>query len=306
MIEPTRIYYYFLLGAAGSLTAGYIGAISLTDITHTGESAIFGAFLGGLIGLAVAGYDGVATHSLSRFLRFGGFGTLFGGVGGGVAFLWAQFLYSLTVGEKLSSTSPTIRVLVGLSCWLLVGGAIGLGAVIKKGTQVYKGVLGGFAGALLGGSIYEVARVNGNAPDVLSGTPALTLLLLGGAIGGSVALITTALQNAWFEVADGKLKGRIYDVTKHISAAAAGKTAGVIGSDGNSAWIYLPGDPTVMPRHAEIRYSHGVPMLTPLESIKKGATLAINGRNISTATPLSNGDRVQVGETVVVYHQKLR
>lgn len=306
MIERTRIYYYFLLGAAGSLTGWYLAELGMDSFIKLEHSAIFGALIGGLIGMAVAGYDGITTRSWPRFMRFGGIGLAVGGLAGALALAGAQWLYAEMRGQDTTEQIQAGKsILTGLLCWLLLGGMIGLGAVINKGTQVYKGFLGGLIGAVLGGLIYEIARVENSAKSSL--VKAFSLGLLGGIIGASVAFITTALQSAWFEVTNGKLKGRNYDITKYVDAKMGSKSAGLIGSDANAAWIYLPGDKEVSPRHAEIRYADGAPMLTVFEDSKKAnMPTLINNRNVSASMPLSDGDRVQIGGTMLIYHQKRR
>lgn len=305
MIEHRRIYFYFLLGAAGSLTGWYLAALSLDNPGQLGQSAIFGAMLGGLIGMAVAGYDGITSRSGVRFIRYGGIGLIIGGLAGAVALALAQWLYAEMLGQNAADQTPVPKtILIGLLCWLLLGGMIGFGTVLNKGTQPYKGLLGGLVGAVLGGLIYEIARVE-NSLQKSSFVTALSLGLLGSAIGASVALITTALQSAWVEVTNGKLKGRIYDVTKYVDSRMGSKTAGLIGSDANAAWIYLPGDGEVLPRHAEIHYADGAPMLTVFKDSKKAnKPTLINGRSIASSMPLSNGDQIQIGRTTLVYHQK--
>jgi hypothetical protein len=227
----------------------------------------------------------------------------------------AQWFYVKISGRQAVENIPAAQsILSGLVCWLLLGGMIGIGAVLNKGTQLHKGLLGGLIGAVLGGLIYEMARVQyaekmGSLPGKVKSLPviAISLGLLGGAIGASVALITTAAKNAWVEVTNGKLKGRIYDITKYVDAKMGSRAAGLIGSDANAAWIYLPGDIHVLPRHAEIRYANGAPTLTVVDGNKKTNRLTlINGRNVAASMPLSNGDRVQIGKTTLVYHQKGR
>lgn len=308
MIEHKRVYYYFLLGAAGSLTGWYLAALSLDNLTQLQQRAIFGAMLGGLIGMAVAGYDGITTRSFVRFARFGGIGLAVGGLTGALALALVEWLYAQILQPTDAEEIPAARsIFIGLLCWLLLGGMIGLGAVINKGTQIYKGFLGGLTGAMIGGLIYEIARVENSGLVESLLVKAISLGLLGGAIGASVALITTALQSAWFEVTDGKLKGRIYDITKYVDAKMGSKSAGLIGSDANAAWIYLPGDSEVLPRHAEIRYADGAPMLTVFEDNKRAnRPTRVNSHNVSASMPLSDGDRVQIGGTTLVYHQKSR
>ncbi|HST22777.1 MAG TPA: hypothetical protein VLR90_16760, partial [Blastocatellia bacterium] len=138
LIEYRRVYYYFLLGAAGSLTGWYLAELCTNTLTSLAQNAVFGALLGGLIGMAIACYDGIITRSFLRFLRFGSTGLSIGGVAGALALVLAQLLYTMMRGQNQDAEIPALQsILVGLPCWLLLGSMIGLGAVINKGAQIY-------------------------------------------------------------------------------------------------------------------------------------------------------------------------
>ena len=305
MIESVRSYYYFILGAAGSLTGWYLTAMYLSTVEQLRERAIFGALLGGFLGLALAAYDGLKTRSIGRFMRYGSIGLITGGVAGAFALMLAEY----TLGEAKSrlgqSQSVWGSLLIRLFCWLMFAAVVGLGAVINKGTQLYKGVLGGLVGGLLGGLLYEIPRITNHGQSTPSIITPISLALLGGAVGCSVALVTTALRKAWIEVTDGKMKGETYDLSKFVDPRMRAKSEGVIGSGG--CFIRIPGDPGVQSRHAKIHLVDGAPTLTVIpEAQKTGAQTFVNGRNIPTSVPLSNGDRIRVGSTTLLYRHKRR
>jgi hypothetical protein len=272
--------------------------------------AVYGALLGAAIGIGIAAYEGLTSRSVIRFFKFGSQGLLLGTVAGVVALPLAQWLYATLLGPAAAQGQKNVAwqaVLVGTLCWLLFGGLIGFGESLSKGTQSVKGLAGGVLGGVLGGLIYEIARASGvtnvasyNQQIVL----AITLALLGGAIGASIAFVTTALKRAWLEVMDGKFAGRIYDVTKYVDRTLGSRKSGIIGSDEWNANVYLPSDRGVLPHHAEISSNDGVPTFTVAPGADKvSATTLVNGRRVSS-WPLSDGDRLQLGSTNLVYRHK--
>lgn len=312
-----RVYYYVLLGALGGSTGWFVTALAFRGMDADPTTvAAQGAILGALIGLAVAAYDGVISRSFRRFFKFGLIGLLLGALGGGGGLSLGQMvfdrLWSPTLGEGRGVF--TLRsFLVGTLCWMILGGLIGLVEVIGKGTQSYKGLLGGILGALVGGGIYELARGYAqsaagelNPSDAIQ---AISLTIMGGAIGGSVAFISTLFRRAWLVVLDGKLKDHIYDVTKYITKDSVtrgkGKENGgaVIGSDDLRVTIYLPADKEVLPQHAVLRYANEAPMLLPTpDALKHKATILVNNYPISSWY-LTDKDKIQIGATNLLYRQ---
>jgi hypothetical protein len=313
MSGAKRIYYYFVFGALGGLTGWFLAALALAntgDAPHTAQRILYGALLGGAMGLAIAAFDGITSGSFKRFVKFAAVGLALGVVAGAIALPLAQVAYATMLGfdpeDPTKAPTGARAFLIGSLCWMLFGGLIGLGEGINKGTQSVKGLAGGVAGGLIGGGLYEIARASG-----VTGNPtaeqlfiAVSLVLLGGMIGAAIALVTVALKRAWIEVVDGKFAGRIYDVTKYVDPALGSRRPGVIGSDEWSANVYLPGDAEILGHHAHIEYANGSPTLTVLPPARSAATL-VNGSKI-VRSPLKNGDHVQVGSTLMIYHQKRR
>lgn len=321
MKEYIRVYYYFIIGAVGGLTGWFIGTLLLRSLSSTlaagqqsiSHQALYGAALGAAIGVSVAAYDGLVSRSLARFIKFGGIGFLLGSLAGALALPLAQWLYGRLLASSAASQTPNVlpiwkSILVGTICWVLFGGLIGLGEGISKGTQSWKGLLGGTIGGVVGGMIYEINRVSSDAVNLSYRRQlflAISFALLGAAISAAIALVIAALKQAWIEVLDGKFAGRTFDVTKYVDPKLGVHRSGIIGSDQWSSHVYLPGDNEVLAHHAEISFANGAPTLTVRPEAAKRASTFVNGRKVS-ACPLSDGDRLQVGSTKLIYHQKRR
>jgi hypothetical protein len=306
-----RAYYYFLLGMLGGLTGWFVMALTFRGADDLGllTRASRGFILGGLIGLSIAAYDGLISRSLRRFFRLGLNGLLLGVGAGVIALPLAQWVFGQLWPEGQAGAVGVFSArtfLVGVFCWMILGGTIGFVEVIGKGTQSYKGLLGGVFGGIIGGGVYEVARTYGAnvSPSKTQIMQAFCLALMGGFIGLSVALIPTLLRRAWVVVVDGKFAGYEYDVTKYVSKETGSRGAqGMIGSDELRANIYLPADKEVLSQHAVLCYTNEAPTLvvTP-EAQKMNAKTLVNNYPVLNC-PLSDGDKIQIGTTNLLYHQ---
>jgi hypothetical protein len=312
-VNKYRIYYYYLLGMFGGLTGWFLTALVFRGADDLGPLTLAGrgVILGGLIGLSVAAYDGLVSRSFGRFRKLGRNGLLLGVAAGGVALPLAQWVfgYLWPAGQAGAAVGLSPRTfLVGTLCWAILGGIIGFVEVIGKGTQSYKGLLGGVAGGIVGGGVHETARAYGyvlDSGDSQQIVQAISLALMGGFIGLSTALIPTLLRRAWIEVLDGKYAGHEYDVTKYVSRERRGRGAqALIGSDELRANIYLPADKEVFAQHAVLCYTNEAPtLLVPPEAQKMEAKVLVNGYSVLKNCPLSDGDKIQIGTTSLLYHQ---
>ena len=303
-----RVYSYFLCGAFGGLFGWFFAAELLAntaDRPSTGLRIVFGAIFGGCIGLAIATYEGMASRSAVRFLKFTALGLTFGVLAGAVALPAAQALYRVLLGAGAEGGAGGARMFAaGTFAWLVFGATIGFGESLTRGAQAMKGALGGIVGGLVGGLPFELGRLAGapNNPTAEQAILALSLTCLGGAIGGSIAFVTILVRRAWVEVVDGPAAGRVYEVTKFVDPRLGSRKPGTIGSDEWGSNIYLPGDPEVLPRHARIGYVDEHPTLTA-ETGTDDNPPVVNGSKVST-WQLRNGDRIQIGSTQLVYRQK--
>lgn len=316
IIEIRKIYYYAIFGAGGGATGWFLAAVLLQSDKakpSLSEQALYGALLGALIGVAIAAYEGLISRSFIRFVKFGGLGLLLGAIAGIVALPAAQLLYGALLQPAAGAPATTAApaggagpVLIGTMCWLIFGGLIGFGESLSKGSQSFKGLLGGLAGGVCGGLIYELARASGVAQTASfeqQRVLAVTLALLGAFVGGSIAFVTTALKKAWFEVIVGK--PGIFDVTKYVHPTLGKYKTGIIGSDEWSAHVYLPAGKEVLGQHAQVSNLNGTPTLTFFPEAERLPTTLINGRKVKS-WPLKDGDRLQIGPTTLIYHHKKR
>jgi hypothetical protein len=263
--------------------------------------------LGALIGICLAAREGLSAGSWRRFLRFGGVSLLSGALAGAVALGCAQKLYSALLGVSAGFSLKAFAI--GTLCWVGLGIIIGLGETIYKGTESWKGALGGGCGGLIGGLLCETSRAAASTNAQVAGQALLatSLILLGGATGAGIAFVATVLQRAWLEITNGKQAGRCFDITKFVAHQSGKLLAGLIGSNEWRCHIYLAGDRDILPQHAEIGLVDGTPALTLLPEAQKQGGAWINGeRIISRTVALRDGDRIRLGVCEMIYRQKRR
>jgi hypothetical protein len=169
---------------------------------------------------------------------------------------------------------------------------IGLAEGVFGRSQVWKGMLGGFIGGAIGGVLLEAVR--SQLQDPLAGK-AFGLVLLGACVGAFISLVEVALGRAWLEVVSGKLKGTEFMLDKFMRAKGP---AIMIGSSALKSEIVLP-DPDISPQHAMLR---GDGRQFTLRDMSLSGTY-INNRRVQQAR-LGNGQRMRMGNTELVYHEK--
>lgn len=298
-----KIYYSFLLGALG----GALGWYLISSFFGQSNELVRGAVLGGCIGLFATSYDAVITGVPSRIAKLCGIGIALGVGAGMLGLPLGEMIYNVIAGSSEARTVASI--LGGVTGYAVLGTIIGAAEGVGKGSQLWKALVGGLLGGLAGGMFFELfgrAASRGDAADSTSEQQfvAIALTFLGGSIGAAVAWFTAALKDAWFEIQSGKLAGTVINLSKYVASQSGTRNVGVVGASTWEANIYLPGDPDIRPRHAELALRDGVPTLT-IDDVaqREGAKLYVNGREV-TRWPLSDGDTLRVGGTDMVYRDK--
>ena len=284
MNRRMRTYYYALLGAIGGLVGWQVS--DLLGLSFVSNLYLSEALVGALIGLSVGLFIGLTEGALTRnpvhALKSGVFSGLLGLGAGAIGLPLSEFLFQ-SVGAGI----------VGRALgWAVFGLLIGLAEGMVGRTQAWKGMLGGFIGGALGGILLE--SVHNWLRDPLTGKAA-GLVLLGASVGAFISLITVLLSRAWLEVRSGKLKGTEFMLDKFMSK---GFPSIAIGSSPLKSEIVLP-DPDIAPQHAMLS---GDGMSFNLKDMSLSGTF-INNRKIERVQ-LANGQRIRMGNTELVYHER--
>jgi hypothetical protein len=285
MSRRMRTYYYALLGALGGLVGWQISdrlGLSFTSNLYI-SVAVVGALVGLCVGLFIGLTEGALTRNPVQALKAGLFGGLLGLVAGAVGLPLSEYLFQ-AVGAGILGRA------LG---WAVFGALIGLAEGIVGRTQAWKGVLGGAIGGAVGGTLLEMARIRFGG-DLVTGK-AVGLVLLGAAVGAFISLIAVALSRAWLEVTSGKLKGTEFMLDKFM---AKGFPSIAIGSSALKSEIVLP-DPDIAPQHAMLT---GDGERFALKDMSLSGTF-INNKKVERIS-LANGQRIRMGNTEMVYHEK--
>lgn len=284
MNRRMRTYYYAILGAIGGLIGWQVSnTIGLSFITNLYLSeAVVGALVGLTIGLFIGITEGLLTQNIVQAVKSGLFSALLGMVAGGIGLPLSEFLFQ-AVGAGLLGRA------LG---WAVFGLLLGLAEGVVGKSQVWKGMLGGLIGGALGGVLLESAH--NWLKDPVTGKAA-GLVLLGASVGAFISLIVVLLSRAWLEVTSGKLKGTEFILDKFMRARGP---AVAIGSSPLKSEIVLP-DPDIAPQHAMLT---GDGTRFTLKDMSLSGT-TINGKKIER-TQLANGQKIRMGNTEMVYHEK--
>jgi hypothetical protein len=151
------------------------------------------------------------------------------------------------------------------------------------------GLIGGGLGGLLGGFCFEWLRSGmGNRYSLSQG---LGMVILGAGLGLCLALVEQVLRRAWVQVLSGRQEGRAYLLANRRSD---------IGLD-ERAVVGIFGDSQVARRHAEIEATGEGYLLRNFDA--KGRT-KVNGAAIKDAQAIRDGDRIELGQTLLVFRQR--
>ena len=284
MNRRMRSYYYALLGAIGGLVGWQVSdliGLSFASSLYLSE-ALVGALIGLSVGLFIGLTEGALTRNPVQALKSGVFSGLLGLGAGAIGLPLSEFLFQ-SVGAGFLGRA------LG---WGIFGLLIGLAEGMVGRTQAWKGMLGGFIGGALGGILLE--SVHNWLLDPLTGKAA-GLVLLGASVGAFISLIAVLLSRAWLEVRSGKLKGTEFMLDKFMSK---GFPSIAIGSSPLKSEIVLP-DPDIAPQHAMLS---GDGMSFNLKDMSLSGTF-INNRKIERVQ-LANGQRIRMGNTELVYHER--
>jgi hypothetical protein len=279
-----RTYYYAVLGAIGGLVGWKVS--DLLGLSFVANIYLSEAIVGALIGLSIGFFIGITEGALTgNFVRAGKSGLTGGGLGlvaGAIGLPLSELLFQGVGAGWLGR-------MLG---WGIFGLLIGLAEGVVGKSQAWKGMLGGLVGGAVGGLLLESTRFL--LKDPLSGK-VVGLVLLGASTGAFISLIVVLLAKAWLEVVSGKLQGTEFILDKFVKQ---GGPAIAIGSSALKSEIVFP-DPDIAPQHAMLT-SDGTNF--SIKDMSMEGTFINNKRIVRTQ--LVNGQRIRMGNTELVYHEK--
>ncbi|HEX8202784.1 MAG TPA: FHA domain-containing protein [Isosphaeraceae bacterium] len=276
-----QAYDLALAGALGAVFGLYL----YVELVHSGNiwvrDALAGAAIGGTIGFFLNAAGPLRDGAWLKLARAGTWGALAGAAGGAGG---------LVLGETILGGFQGGAIGRAVS-WAVLGLGIGLsqGLADRSLQRLVYGLIGGGAGGLVGGYLFERLRDGlGNRYDLSQG---LGMVVLGAGLGLFLALVEQVLRRAWVQVLRGRQEGRAYLLAGRLSR---------LGLD-EHVEVGLFGDPHVARRHAAIEASGSGYLLRNHDP--KGRT-KLNGTPVAEPQPLHDGDRIELGQTLLVFRQR--
>jgi hypothetical protein len=274
--------------------------------THpVAEAGVKGMFLGMLVALGLGALDaawnipvglvGKRIASVLVGVLVGSLGGLMGGVIGQVLYDWQRWPAFLVLGWTITG------LLIGASIgtFRLLAAVLGMKELGGPLRQLRRGVLGGTVGGILGGTLavlfrHAWERAFHDKPSGLLWSPSAGgFIVLGACIGLAIGLAQVLLKRAWLRVEKGFRPGRERLLGQdEISIGRA-----------EASDVALFGDAEVARCHARIvrQGDH----YAIVDAGAPGGTF-VNGQRIGHLYLLRSGDRIQVGNSVLVFYERQR
>ncbi|MBL8821454.1 MAG: FHA domain-containing protein [Planctomycetia bacterium] len=294
----SRIYLHTMMGALG----GWFGWMLFSEWCSPSWSWHVLALTGGLligacIGLGLAVVEALADRSLVRLVRRGAVGIVLGGLGGAIGCWLGEWINYIIVSNTGAGSTLAIAgsVLARMLGWAFFGCTVGMseGIALMSRRKIIYGVIGGSLGGALGGLFFGIllATYQPGETSYIWGQ-ALGLVLLGALIGMLRSLVEEVMKPAALRVLQGWHEGREYAIVNERT---------VLGRD-EAVDILLLRDMAVMKRHALLRRDGQRYWLQRLDGPSQDTR--VNDQLVNDQLELQNGDRIQLGATVVRFQQK--
>lgn len=284
-----RIYDLALAGSIGAVWGLYLYvelANTSSDLATKNSylwmrDVLAGVAIGGAIGFLLNAVEPLRDGAWLKLARMATWGAIAGAAGGALG---------LVIGEALLTRFQGGLIGRALS-WCVLGLGIGLsqGLAHRSWQRLKFGLIGGGIGGLIGGYLFEWLRVAlGDRNDLSQG---LGIVILGAGLGLCLALVEQVLRRAWVQVLRGRQEGHLYVLAHKRSR---------LGLDEHIE-IGLFGDPGVARDHAAIERTAQGYVLENRDA--KGRT-RVNGRPVADPQPLRDGDRIELGHTLLVFRSR--
>jgi hypothetical protein len=274
-------YELALAGGLGGLFGLYLYVELVQAESVYVRDALAGMLIGGSLGVFLNAYSPFRDGAWLKLIRAVAWGAPAAALGGAVGLVAGELVIGLLRGGLLGRALS----------WAVLGVGIGLGQGLadRSRERLAYGLIGGGLGGFVGGFMFEWLRVAMGDRTNLS--QAIGIVILGSGLGLCLALVEQVLRRAWVQVQSGRQEGRIY-LLPHPRCR--------LGLD-ERAEIGIFGDPAVARRHAEIEATSGGYVLHHLAA---QASTRINGSPVNDQRTLKNGDRIELGHTLLVFRQR--
>jgi hypothetical protein len=277
-------YDLALAGASGAVFGLflYVELVSAEWVRNVYlRDALAGSAIGGTIGFFLNAAGPLRDGAWLKLARAATWGALAGAAGGAVGLVLGELVIGAFQGGLIGRAAS----------WAVLGLGIGLsqGLADRSLKRLVYGVIGGGLGGLVGGYLFEWLRLGlGNRYDL---SQSLGIVILGAGLGLFLALVEQVLRRAWVQVLRGRQEGRSYLLARRRSA---------LGLD-ERAEVGLFGDPAVARRHADIEHTAQGYVL---QSHAPAGRTRINGAVVNQPQLLRDGDRIELGQTLLVFRQR--
>jgi hypothetical protein len=245
------------------------------------RDALAGLLIGGSLGVFLNAYSAFRDGAWLKLARAVAWGAPAAALGGAIGLVAGEVVIGLLRGGLLGRALS----------WSVLGLGIGLGQGLadRSRERLLYGLIGGGLGGFIGGFLFEWLRVA--LADRLDMSQAVGIVILGAGLGLCLALVEQVLRRAWVQVLSGRQEGRIY---------LLGHPRCRLGLD-ERAEIGIFGDPAVARQHAEIE---ATPSGYILHQLAAQASTRVNGTPLADRLSLKDGDRVEVGRTLLMFRQR--
>lgn len=268
---------------------GGLRALEPEDLETGLRTALLIAFVGLVLGFALACWEGFTSGSLRKGVVDGVRGATVGGAAGLISGAAALVIYGALL-QATSVTATPIWVLARGTTWMLFGALIGLGLGRGSGPKgITSGLLGGAVGGLLAGAAFELL----DRAEVFSSDGPLRLIglvITGAGIGLGVGVVERIRKEAWLRIVAGPMRGKEVILTKATT---------VIGSDHRSDLVLVK-DPEVSRRHLLLtRDGAGAVSVRSVD----GGPVLVNGVGAGEQR-LRPGDEIALGATRMRFEER--
>lgn len=288
-IDFRKIYFNAVLGGIGGLL-GWLLMASMESGSWDNVYvwyAVIGPLIGICIGMCIGSSDGIiVSRSLSRLAWGALVGALLGALGGLIGLPLGEFIFQTTRDITDSESGVWPKALGWAVFGLFVGMSDGFAWMLPN--RIRYGMVGGLLGGLVGGSVYQSLSPSSSSAEVARWAwgSGLGLIILGACIGALVGLVESLLRKSWLFFVTGRLEGQTITLDSSRTNTI-GTTA--------SCTIIIPGDPKVMPVHAELTCING----NFVVAARDGEVMVIRDgleRTVASCI-LEPMDRIRIGDT---------